>query len=69
MVKLGVEIQEKHNFFDRSESTIPIKFESNGLAIENEMLTDAANAGLRIKEVEIGVEYDVACSSVLLSIL
>jgi glycosyltransferase involved in cell wall biosynthesis len=44
--------------------TIPLfKFKSNGLAIESEMLTDAANAGLRIKEVEIGVRYDVAGSS------
>jgi glycosyltransferase involved in cell wall biosynthesis len=33
------------------------KFRSNGLAIESEMLMDAANAGLRVKEVEIGVEY------------
>ena len=38
-------------------------FKSNGLAIESEMLEDAANAGLKIKEVEIGVRYDVDCSS------
>lgn len=35
------------------------KFESKGLAIESEMLADAADAGLRIKEVDIGVRYDV----------
>jgi len=39
------------------------RFQQNGLAIESEMLADAAAAGLRIKEVEIGVRYDVDCSS------
>lgn len=34
-------------------------FRQNGLAIESEMLADAAAAGLRIKEIEIGVRYDV----------
>ena len=38
------------------------RFQQNGLAIESEMLADAAAAGLRIKEVEIGVRYDVDCS-------
>lgn len=38
------------------------RFQQNGLAIESEMLSDAAAAGLRIKEVEIGVRYDVNCS-------
>ena len=36
------------------------KFRQNGFGIESEMLTEASNAGLRIKEVEIGVRYDVA---------
>ncbi len=39
------------------------RFRQNGLAIESEMLADAAAAGLRIKEVEIGVRYDVDGSS------
>ncbi len=39
------------------------KFKQSGLAIESEMLADAAEAGLRIKEVEIGVRYDVDGSS------
>lgn len=39
------------------------KFRSNGLAIESEMLMDAANAGFNVKEVEIGVRYDVDGSS------
>ncbi len=44
--------------------TAPVfRFKSNGLAIESEMLSDAANAGLRIKEVDIGVRYDVDGSS------
>lgn len=39
------------------------RFQQDGLAIESEMLADAAAAGLRIKEVEIGVRYDVDGSS------
>lgn len=39
------------------------RFNSNGMAIESEMLSDAGKAGLRIKEVEIGVRYDVGCSA------
>jgi glycosyltransferase involved in cell wall biosynthesis len=35
------------------------RFKENGMAIESEMLADAGNAKLRIKEVEIGVRYDV----------
>jgi glycosyltransferase involved in cell wall biosynthesis len=38
-------------------------FKQNGLAIESEMLADAAAAGLRVQEVEIGVRYDVDGSS------
>jgi hypothetical protein len=33
------------------------------MAIESEMLADAGKAGLRIKEVEIGILYDVDCST------
>jgi hypothetical protein len=39
------------------------RFGQNGLAIESEILADAADAGLRIKEVEIRVRYDVDGSS------
>jgi glycosyltransferase involved in cell wall biosynthesis len=39
------------------------RFSQKGLAIESEMLADAAAANLRIQEVEIGVRYDVGCSS------
>jgi len=45
-------------------STIPaFRFRQTGLAIESEMLADAGQANLRIKEVEIGVRYDVDCST------
>ncbi len=45
-------------------STIPVfRFGQKGLSIESEMLSDAGQAGLRIKEVEIGVRYDVDCST------
>lgn len=43
---------------------VPVfKFRRSGFGIESEMLADAAKAGLRIKEVEIGVRYDVDCST------
>ncbi len=35
------------------------RFSSDNFGIESEMLTDAANAGFHIKEVQIGVRYDV----------
>lgn len=45
-------------------TTIPaFRFKQTGLAIESEMLADAGEANLRIKEVEIGVRYDVDCST------
>ncbi|WP_269851919.1 glycosyltransferase family 2 protein [Methanosarcina horonobensis] len=40
------------------------RFSAQGMAIESEMLADAGKSGLRIKEVEIGVRYDVDCSTV-----
>lgn len=38
-------------------------FRENGMAIESEMLIDAANAEIRIKEVPINVKYDVPKAS------
>jgi glycosyltransferase involved in cell wall biosynthesis len=38
-------------------------FNQQGMAIESEMLIDAAHAGLRIKEVPINVKYDVEGST------
>ncbi len=44
--------------------TVPtFGFRSNGFSVESEMLAEAANAGLNIKEVDIGVRYDVDCST------
>lgn len=44
--------------------TMPaFRFNCADFGIESEMLTDAANAGLRIREVEIGVRYDVDSST------
>lgn len=40
------------------------RFTAQGMAIESEMLADAGKSGLRIAEVEIGVRYDVDCSTV-----
>jgi len=43
--------------------TIPsFRFKTKGYGIESEMLVDAANAGLKVKEVETGVRYDVKSS-------
>jgi glycosyltransferase involved in cell wall biosynthesis len=39
------------------------RFNAQGMAIESEMLADAGKSGFRIKEVEIGVRYDVDCST------
>lgn len=38
-------------------------FMQNGMAVESEMLMDAAEAGLKIKEVPINVRYDVEGST------
>jgi len=61
----GLQITDTQSGFRAfSRHSLPaFRFKSNGLAIESEMLMDAANAGLRIKEVNIGVRYDVGNSS------
>ena len=61
----GLQITDTQSGFRAfAKHTLPVfRFKSNGLAIESEMLKDASNAGLKIKEVEIGVRYDVDCSS------
>jgi glycosyltransferase involved in cell wall biosynthesis len=44
--------------------TVPtFGFKQNGFSVESEMLVEAANAGLKIKEVDIGVRYDVDCNT------
>lgn len=48
--------------FDASTKSA-FRFATNGMAIESEMLADAGRAGLRVKEVEVDVRYDVDCST------
>lgn len=61
----GLKVTDSQSGFRAfSVKTVPtFRFRQNGLAIESEMLMDAANAGLKVKEVEIGVRYDVDCST------
>jgi glycosyltransferase involved in cell wall biosynthesis len=47
-----------------SMKTAPVfRFNSDKLVIDSEMIIDAANAHLRIKEVSVSVRYDVGASS------
>lgn len=64
-INCGLHITDTQSGFRAfARHTLPaFRFESKGLAIESEMLSDAAKAGLTIKEVEIGVRYDVDGSS------
>lgn len=61
----GVEVTDSQSGFRAfAASTVNIfRFKADGMAIESEMLADAGKAGLRIKEVDIGVRYDVDCST------
>ena len=44
--------------------TVPIfGFKQNGFSVESDMLAEAANAGFKIREVNIGVRYDVDCNT------
>jgi len=62
----GLKITDSQSGFRAfAASTIDIfRFSAQGMAIESEMLADAGRSGLRIKEVEIGVRYDVDGSTV-----
>lgn len=64
-LNIGMKITDTQSGFRAfAKHTIPVfRFKQNGLAIESGMLMDAVNKGLKIKEVEIGVRYDVDCSS------
>lgn len=57
----GLEITDTQSGFRAfSAESIPhFKFRDPGFVVESEMLSDAAEAGLRIVEVEVGVRYDV----------
>jgi glycosyltransferase involved in cell wall biosynthesis len=60
-INSGLKITDSQSGFRAfAASTVDIfRFNTNGMAIESEMLADAGKAGLRIKEVEITVRYDV----------
>lgn len=60
-VSSGVKITDSQSGFRAfAASTVDtFRFDAQGMGIESEMLADAGKAGLRIKEVEIGVRYDV----------
>ncbi|MHC1756387.1 MAG: glycosyltransferase family 2 protein [Methanosarcina sp.] len=57
----GIKITDSQSGFRAfAASTKDIfRFNAQGMAIESEMLADAGRAGLRVKEVEIRVRYDV----------
>lgn len=64
-VSSGVKITDSQSGFRAFTASIVdiFRFDAKGMGIESEMLADAGKAGLRIKEVEIGVRYDVGHSS------
>jgi glycosyltransferase involved in cell wall biosynthesis len=57
----GIRISDSQSGFRAFAASIIdiFRFNAQGMAIESEMLADAGRAGLRIKEVGIGVRYDV----------
>jgi len=61
IVNSGVRITDSQSGFRAfSASTKDIfRFNAQGMAIESEMLADAGRYGLRVKEVEIDIRYDV----------
>jgi glycosyltransferase involved in cell wall biosynthesis len=64
-VNSGINVSDTQSGFRAfAIQAIPsFKFRRRGFSIESEMLTDAADAGLKIEEVNIGVRYDVDCST------
>jgi glycosyltransferase involved in cell wall biosynthesis len=61
----GVQITDSQSGFRAfsASATSIFRFNAHGMAIESEMLADAGRYGLRVKEVPIGVRYDVDCST------
>ncbi|MCG7848232.1 MAG: glycosyltransferase family 2 protein [ANME-2 cluster archaeon] len=61
----GINITDSQSGFRAfAANALPsFRFKQTGFGIESEMLADAAKAGLKVKEVEIGVRYDVDCST------
>lgn len=61
----GVKVSDTQSGFRAFDIDTAEKFSfgENGLSIESQMLAEAASAGSVIKEVDVGVRYDVDCSS------
>lgn len=61
----GLHITDMQSGFRAFASNIltVFRFNTKGLGIESEMLLDAANAGLRIKEVEVGAGHEMGYST------
>jgi hypothetical protein len=64
-VNTGIDLTDSQSGFRafRADTSGVFSFHCSNLAIESEMLAEAASANLRIQEVPIGVRYDVDCSS------
>ena len=67
MTKLntGIEVTDTQSGFRAFsiDCVSNFKFRNHGFAIESEMLADVVSAKLKIKEVDIGVRYDVDCNT------
>lgn len=61
VVNSGIKITDSQSGFRAFSASIMdvFRFNAQGMAIESEMLADAGRYGLRVKEVPIGVRYDV----------
>jgi glycosyltransferase involved in cell wall biosynthesis len=64
-INSGLKITDSQSGFRAFASSITgiFRFNAKGMAIESEMLADAGKAGIQIKEIGIGVRYDVECST------
>jgi glycosyltransferase involved in cell wall biosynthesis len=64
-INSGLKITDSQSGFRAFAASIIdiFRFNAQGMAIESEMLADAGKAGIHIKEVDIGVRYDVECST------
>ena len=61
VVNSGIKITDSQSGFRAFSASIMdiFRFNAQGMAIESEMLADAGRYGLKVKEVPIGVRYDV----------
>ncbi len=64
-VNSGADISDTQSGFRAfaAGATPVFRFGQTGFSIESDMLAEAASAGLKIEEVDIGVRYDVDCST------